>query len=262
MSGIPTPLDQTELKWRDNVFLQQFPLNQHTVLDYFSRSDFYDEACNNAECRRQGLNPDEALRCAKLERVAGCQVLQAWSTDQHRREDAPGCIYVQLIETQDCCRTMAPGIEYVLTFVQEPSLYVIKRQYRTSPDSAVQQAFYYCLYGDIFQAPTLLACIQARTERCKYHMEQVFDRLKSDLEPLGWRTRHRNRKIKRAKRQHDTAIQNQGVESRTLDDERLDIEIARAAVDNGAIELNTAADGTGLENELEHEGVRLFLHHT
>lgn len=154
---------------------------------------------------------------------------------------------------------MAPGIEYVLTFVQEPSLYVIKRQYRTSPDSAIQQAFYYCLYGDIFQAPTLLACIQARTERCKYHMEQVFDKLKSDLEPLGWRTRHRNRKIKRAKRQHDTAVQNQGVESKTLDDERLDIEIARAAVDNGAIELNNAADGTGLENELEHEGVRSLL---
>lgn len=76
MSGIPTPLDQTELRWRDNIFLQQFPLNQHTVLDYFSTSDFYDEACNNAECRRQGLNPDEALRYAKQKPVAGCQILQ------------------------------------------------------------------------------------------------------------------------------------------------------------------------------------------
>lgn len=87
-------------------------------------------------------------------------------------------------------------------------------------------------------------------------MGQVFDKLKSDLEPLGWRTRHRNSKIKRAKRQHDTAVQNQGVECKTLDDERLDIEIARAAANNGAIELSKAADGTGLEQELEHEGVR------
>lgn len=157
---------------------------------------------------------------------------------------------------------MAPGIEYVLTFVQEPSLYVIKRQYRTSPDSAIQQAFYYCLHGDIFQAPTLLACLQARMERCKYHIEQVFDRLKSDLEPLGWRTRHRNRKIKRAKRQHDSAAKSKGIEGKTLDDERLDIEIARASVDNIAIKLNTASeDGTGLENELEHEGVRRRLQH-
>lgn len=160
-----------------------------------------------------------------------------------------------------CCRTMAPGIEYVLTFVQEPSLYVIKRQYRTSPESAIQQAFYYCLHGDIFQAPTLLACLQARMERCKFHIEEVFDNLKSDLEPLGWRTRHRNRKIKRAKRQHDTAAKSKGIERKTLDDERLDIEIARAAVDNEAIELNTAAaGGTGLENELEHEGVRQHAH--
>lgn len=76
MSGIPAPLDQTELKWRDNVFLQQFPLNQHTVLDYFSRSDFYDEACNNAECRRQGLNPDEALRCVPMNKspMQACQM--------------------------------------------------------------------------------------------------------------------------------------------------------------------------------------------
>lgn len=80
MSGIPTPLDQTELKWRDNVFFLNFPLNQYTVLDYFSRSDFYDSNCNNEECRRQGLNPEEALMYAS--HLHPCQTRRCPTTAQ------------------------------------------------------------------------------------------------------------------------------------------------------------------------------------
>ena len=49
--------------WRDETFLQQFALNVHTALDYFSRSPFYAPGCNNDECKRQGL-PLTALQCA------------------------------------------------------------------------------------------------------------------------------------------------------------------------------------------------------
>ena len=48
--------------WRDDTFFTQFPLNVHTVIDYFSRSPFYDHRCNNEECKRQGL-PLDHLRC-------------------------------------------------------------------------------------------------------------------------------------------------------------------------------------------------------
>jgi hypothetical protein len=103
------------------------------------------------------------------------------------------------------CRNIGPGLEYVVSFAAEPSLYVIKRQYRTSPESATQQAFYYVLYGSIYQAPSLLSCLQMRADRCRYHVQKAFDRLKADLEPLGWRERQREQKVKRACRQRDSS---------------------------------------------------------
>ena len=51
--------DLTGLQWRDDVFLGSGPLNQHTVMDYFSRSPFYSPNCNNEECKRQGLGTDK-----------------------------------------------------------------------------------------------------------------------------------------------------------------------------------------------------------
>lgn len=59
----PVPEDLTSTVWRDDNFFQHFELNQHTVLDYFAASPFYDSQCNNEECRRRGL-PLDALQCA------------------------------------------------------------------------------------------------------------------------------------------------------------------------------------------------------
>jgi hypothetical protein len=56
------PADLSSTVWRDDTFFQQFPLNVHTVLDYFSRSPFYVPGCNNEECKRRCL-PIDALPC-------------------------------------------------------------------------------------------------------------------------------------------------------------------------------------------------------
>lgn len=45
------------------------------------------------------------------------------------------------------CRQLAPGIEYVLQEVQEPHLFVIKRQYRSAPTTVTAHAIYYILEG-------------------------------------------------------------------------------------------------------------------
>jgi MED6 mediator sub complex component len=92
---------------------------------------------------------------------------------------------------------MPPGIEFVITFVSEPALYVIKRQYRHSPESATQQAFYYVLFGNVYQAPTLLACLRARSRRCAHNLGVAFQQFKKDLEPLQWRERQRAKQLRR-----------------------------------------------------------------
>lgn len=44
----------SDVVWSDPEWLQFFPLNTFTALDYFARSPFYDAACNNELLRRQG----------------------------------------------------------------------------------------------------------------------------------------------------------------------------------------------------------------
>lgn len=99
---------------------------------------------------------------------------------------------------------MPQGLEYVLSFAAEPNLYVIKCQRRTGPETATQQAFYYVLNGSIYQAPSVLSCLQVRADRCRYYVQQAFERLQADLEPLGWRERRREQtfeKVNRARKQ-------------------------------------------------------------
>ena len=91
---------------------------------------------------------------------------------------------------------MPPGVEFVVTFASEPALYVVKRQFRESPEAAAQQAFYYVLFGNIYQAPSLHACIQARARRCSHNIGAAFQQLKRDLEPLAWRERQRFKRLR------------------------------------------------------------------
>lgn len=41
-----TELDSSR-SWRYLAWLQAWPLNRNTVMDYFRISDFYDKSCNN-----------------------------------------------------------------------------------------------------------------------------------------------------------------------------------------------------------------------
>ena len=44
--------------WRHEHWLHTWPLNPHTVLDYFKHSDFYDKTCNNEIAIMQTMQAD------------------------------------------------------------------------------------------------------------------------------------------------------------------------------------------------------------
>lgn len=56
------PEDPDTISFIDPIWLQQWGLGPENVLDYFALSPFYDKACNNEQCRMQGINPREGLK--------------------------------------------------------------------------------------------------------------------------------------------------------------------------------------------------------
>lgn len=66
------------------------------------------------------------------------------------------------------------GIEYVLLIAQEPILYVIRKQHRTSPTQVIPLAHYYVIAGKVYQAPDLGSVLNSRLANCANYLQQAF----------------------------------------------------------------------------------------
>ncbi|XP_043483233.1 mediator of RNA polymerase II transcription subunit 6 [Leptopilina heterotoma] len=73
------------------------------------------------------------------------------------------------------------GIEYILLHVQEPILYVIRKQHRHSPNptDATPLADYYIIAGVVYQAPDLSSVINSRLLTTIHHLQSAFDEVSS-----------------------------------------------------------------------------------
>lgn len=71
------------------------------------------------------------------------------------------------------------GTEYILLHVQEPILYVIRKQHRHSKDQVTPLTDYYVLAGHVYQAPDLNSVINFRLTTALYHLSQAFEEVHS-----------------------------------------------------------------------------------
>merc|ERR1712223_305453 len=71
------------------------------------------------------------------------------------------------------------GIEYSLQFVQEPILYVIRKQQRHSPTQITPISDYYIVAGTIYQAPDLCSVVNSRLLSSISHLQSAFEETKS-----------------------------------------------------------------------------------
>lgn len=66
------------------------------------------------------------------------------------------------------------GLEFVLLHVQEPILYVVRKQIRQANNQVTPQADYYILAGVVYQAPDLNTVIQSRVLNCVHSLQSAF----------------------------------------------------------------------------------------
>ncbi|KAL9952698.1 hypothetical protein ACROYT_G039990 [Oculina patagonica] len=71
------------------------------------------------------------------------------------------------------------GIEYEVLHVQDPILYVIRKQHRISPTQVTPLADYYMLAGVVYQAPDLCSVINSRMLSALHHIQAAFNEASS-----------------------------------------------------------------------------------
>ncbi|CAM9588195.1 unnamed protein product [Ectocarpus fasciculatus] len=140
--------DPEQRSFIDPVWLQQWGLGPQNALDYFALSPFYDKACNNEQCRMQGVKlPEGLLNLTGLE--------------------------FMLVELPPEMSFLPPG-QPAPPGPQPRRLFVIKKQVRKSPSSVEVQAIYYIMEGVIYQAPTVQKLIKSRLNKFTHHLNNAF----------------------------------------------------------------------------------------
>ncbi|KAL5056359.1 hypothetical protein RYX36_037041 [Vicia faba] len=68
--GVPTAqppeTDMTGICFRDQLWLNTYPLDRNLVFDYFALSPFYDWTCNNEQIRMRSLHPLDPSQLTKM----------------------------------------------------------------------------------------------------------------------------------------------------------------------------------------------------
>ncbi|XP_065094496.1 mediator of RNA polymerase II transcription subunit 6-like [Ochlerotatus camptorhynchus] len=71
------------------------------------------------------------------------------------------------------------GVEYILLHVQDPILYVIRKQHRHTPSEATPLADYYIIAGTVYQAPDLASVFNSRILSTVHHLQSAFEEASS-----------------------------------------------------------------------------------
>lgn len=145
VEGATPGTEMTGISFRDQLWLNSFPLERALVFDYFALSPFYDRTCNNEQLRMRSIHPLDTSQLSKM-----------------------------------------TGVEYMLHEVQEPNLFIFRKQKRDGPEKAIPISAYYILDGSIYQAPNLHNVIGSRVVRALYHISKAFSEATTKLEKIGY----------------------------------------------------------------------------
>eukprot|EP00897_Mesotaenium_endlicherianum_P010758 jgi/Mesen1/9710/ME000069S09107 len=81
--------------------------------------------------------------------------------------------------------TRMTGVEYMLSTVQEPHLFVFVKQRREGPNKVTPAGAYYVLDGSIYQAPNLQSVLWSRIARALDHIGRAFAETRDKMTRAG-----------------------------------------------------------------------------
>lgn len=119
-------VDLSQISWKDTDFLFQFGLTEQNVLDYFSRSPFYDPASVPEQLKMQAR-------------------------------------FTEHLSENKMDRSAMTGVDYIATSLSlQPSLFVVTSIFRKKNRQPDILQGYYILEGTIYQSPDLFSLIGSR----------------------------------------------------------------------------------------------------
>ncbi|KAL4237266.1 Mediator of RNA polymerase II transcription subunit 6 [Mactra antiquata] len=71
------------------------------------------------------------------------------------------------------------GVEYILLHIQDPILYIVRKQFRHSPQQVTPQTDYYIINGTVYQAPDLCSVLNSRLINCVHNLQSSFEEAQS-----------------------------------------------------------------------------------
>ncbi|GAB2225660.1 hypothetical protein Droror1_Dr00006462 [Drosera rotundifolia] len=138
--------DMTGICFRDQLWLNTYPLDRNLVFDYFALSPFYDPTCNNEQLRMNNIHP---LDEGHLSKMMGTEYILS--------------------------EVMEPNLFVIRKQKRDPE--------KTIPAAMLT---YYVLDGSIYQAPQLSNVFASRIGRSLYYISNAFSIASSKLEKVGY----------------------------------------------------------------------------
>ncbi|KAL5998788.1 hypothetical protein ACLOJK_009736 [Asimina triloba] len=105
----PPGTDMTGICFRDQLWLNTYPLDRNFVFDYFALSPFYDWTCNNEQLRMQSIHP---LDISHLSKMTGNEYMLSEVMEPH--------LFVIRKQKRDGPEKVAPMLTY---YILDGSIY-------------------------------------------------------------------------------------------------------------------------------------------
>lgn len=105
----PPGTDMTGICFRDQLWLNTYPLDRNLVFDYFALSPFYDYTCNNEQLRMRSIHP---LDLSQLSKMTGTEYMLNEVMEPH--------LFVFRKQKRDGAEKVTPMLTY---YILDGSIY-------------------------------------------------------------------------------------------------------------------------------------------